>query len=260
LTLDSWSPAQYARFRDERSQPFYDLAAMVEHRPGMRIVDLGCGTGALTAWLHRELAADETLGIDVSDSMLAEAAGQHAAGLRFERREILEFAERREGGGFDLVFSNAALQWVDHHETLFAALARLLAPAGQLAVQMPANDDHVSHATARAVAREEPFASALEGYVRPDPVRAPEWYAEMLHGLGFGEQRVLLRVYPHVLSETRAVVEWVKGTYLTPYAARLPAELYASFIARYEERLLAALGESRPYFYSFKRVLIWAQR
>jgi trans-aconitate 2-methyltransferase len=197
--------------------------------------------------------------------MLAEAArlqeeGRDAPRLRFERREIEAFARDAGARVFDLVFSNAALQWVDDHKSLLPAVASLVAPGGQLAVQMPANDDHTSHRVAGARARGEPVAPARGRDVRPDPVQAPEWYAERLYRLGFAEQRVLLRVYGHVLPETRAVVEWVKGTLLTPYAARLPEPLYARFLERYEQRLLAELGEQQPFFYPFKRVLLWAQR
>jgi trans-aconitate 2-methyltransferase len=56
------------------------------------------------------------------------------------------------------------------------------------------------------------------------------------------------------------VVEWVKGTLLTDYEKRLPAELYARFLESYRERLLPLLRARRPYFYAFKRILIWAQR
>ena len=50
----------------------------------------------------------------------------------------------------------------------------------------------------------------------------------------------------------------MKGTLLTDYQRRLPAELYARFVARYRERLLPALEDTRPYFFTFKRVLLWA--
>src|SRR5688572_31302350 len=108
-----WSPDQYTRFAAERKQPFLDLAALVEPRPNMRVVDLGCGTGELTRELHEVLGARETLGIDSSAAMLAKA--KPADGVRFEQSTVEEF----EGGPFDLIFSNAALHWVADHEPLF---------------------------------------------------------------------------------------------------------------------------------------------
>src|SRR2546423_5560447 len=89
---DRWNPEQYERFRNERSQPFFDLLALVEARPAMRVVDLGCGTGELTRLLHQTLNASETLGLDSSAAMLAKSQGFAVDGSRFEQSEIGEFA------------------------------------------------------------------------------------------------------------------------------------------------------------------------
>jgi len=253
----TWNPAQYEKFHDERSKPFFDLLALVEPCPGGRVIDLGCGTGELTAALHQRTGAAETLGIDSSETMLAKSAASASQGLRFERSGILEFeAEQR----FDLVFSNAALQWIDGHDSLFDHLNGLVAPGGQLAVQMPANNDHPSHLVAHAVAREEPFASAMGGYAREWPVRRPEWYAEKLDRLGFEGLNVRLQVYVHHLESREGVVEWVKGSLLTDYEKRMPPELYQRFLERYRSALLPQLSEARPFFYPFKRILIWGRR
>ncbi|MEA2571728.1 MAG: trans-aconitate 2-methyltransferase [Acidobacteriota bacterium] len=245
----SWNPDQYERFRAERAQPFHDLTSLVEKRPAMRVVDLGCGTGELTRQLHEKLGAAETLGIDSSESMLAKAPA--ADGLRFERANIETFTCDVL---FDLIFSNAALHWVPNHETLFARLATLLNEGGQLAVQMPANDDHASHRIAGEVA-ERSFGIAP----RVHDVLPVARYAELLHELGFARQHVRLQIYGHLLDETHGVVEWVKGTLLTDYQRRL-GDRYAEFVQEYTARLLEVLGDRRPYFYTYKRVLLWASR
>ena len=102
MPADAWSPDLYARFGAERAQPFRDLLALVRPRPGMRVVDLGCGTGELTAEAHRALQARETLGLDASPSMLEKAVPLAGSGLSFVRGDIAAFA----GRGFDLVLSN----------------------------------------------------------------------------------------------------------------------------------------------------------
>jgi len=253
----TWNPDQYNRFRAERQQPLLDLIALVRPRPDLRIVDLGCGTGETTRLLHDRLAARDTLGVDNSETMLAKSAAYVAPGLRFAAGDIAAFAEPDR---YDLVFSNAALHWLPDHAGLFARLTAALRPDGQLAVQMPANFDHPSHLVAAAVAGEEPFVSALGGYSVGRPVHAPEVYAALLHGLGYREQHVRLQVYAHVLPARDDVVEWVKGTLLTDYQRRLPDALWPQFLQRYREQLLPQLDAARPYFYPFKRVLLWAQR
>jgi trans-aconitate 2-methyltransferase len=109
MTRDTCNPNQYERFRAERSQPFDNLLALVQPRPGMRVVDLGCGTGELTADMHRRLQARETLGIDSSESMLAKANAFTNGAVRFRAGDIGPFATC---GEYDLAFSDAALQWV----------------------------------------------------------------------------------------------------------------------------------------------------
>jgi trans-aconitate 2-methyltransferase len=256
----AWDPELYARFRRERSQPFFDLVALVRKRPGMRVVDLGCGSGELTAWLHGELQAAETLGVDSSDTMLAEAQQHATQGLSFERGDIARF---EPAGEFDLVFSNAALQWVPDHSVLLARLTALLAPDGQLAVQMPRNWQHPSHTTAAALAREAPYATALGGYTSEDTeanVLTPEEYAALLYRLGFAEQHVRLQIFVHPLPGPEAVLEWVRGTLLTAYQSRLTPALYDAFLDEYGRRLRGELGSERPYLYLYPRILLWARR
>lgn len=250
----SWNPDQYERFRNERARPFHDLLALVRPRPGMRVIDLGCGTGELTRLAHQQLGAHETLGIDASPEMLARSAEYAVDGLRFAQGDLRTAAVP---GPWDLILSNAAIHWVEDHDALFARLREALAPEGQIAVQVPASFDHPSHAVAREVAAEEPFASALR-HDRPDPgTLAPERYGVLLYRLGFGDLHVRLQVYLHPLESRESVVEWMKGSLLTHYEARLPAHLFPAFLARYRERLAAALPDERPFLYPFKRILIW---
>ncbi len=260
---DAWNPDRYARFRNERTRPFHDLLAMVEARPDMRVIDLGCGSGELTRHLHDTLGCRETIGLDSSPTMLARATGHAGNGLRFVTADIGEIRDGHVTGGidgpFDLVFSNAALQWLGGHEDLITRITSLLAPGGQVAVQVPANEDHASHVVAARVAREEPFATALGGHVRIFGTMAPEAYAELLHRLGAEDPVAMTRVYGHVMASAADVVEWVRGTLLTDYQSRLPVDLFEAFLARYRMALREVLGDRTPYYYAFKRVLFHAR-
>jgi trans-aconitate 2-methyltransferase len=258
---DAWNPDQYTRFRAERSQPFFDLLGLVRVRPGMRAVDLGCGTGQLTAEMHRRLGARETRGVDSSSAMLAEASAVAGGGLTFEQADLRDFAVRPDNAGaFDLALSNAALQWVPEQAAVIEALTGLLAPDGQVAIQVPSNEDHTSHVVAREVAAEEPFRSALGGHVRRFSNLSPEGYAALLDRLGYAEQHVRLQVYAHHLPAREEVVEWVRGSLLTDYQRRLTPELFDAFLARYRATLMSRLEEVRPFFYPFKRILVWGRR
>jgi len=257
--MDPWNPDQYGKFLREREQPFIDLAALIRPQPELRIVDLGCGTGRLTRRLHEQLGAAATLGLDRSPRMLAEANRESRIdGVRFEERDIAAFPA--DGERFDLVFSNAALHWVDDHARLFDRLASALTPGGQIAVQMPAMHGDPSHATAMELCEIEPFRSALAGWRRSSPVLLPEQYAQLLFRLGFAAPAVRLIVYPHVLAGPEDVIEWMKGTLLAEYSRHLPPGVFAAFVDEYRRRLLERLEPERPFLFPFKRILIWGRR
>lgn len=253
--MTDWDPEQYNRFAAERRLPFDTLLSLVEPVPGGRAVDLGCGPGPLTVDLHRHLAAAETVGIDDSPAMLAEAAACAGDGVSFEHGDLATW----DGGGrqWDLVTASASLQWVPDHEGVLARWTAALKPGGQLAVQVPANADHVSHQVIHEVLAD--FGTSI-----PDPVarnvRKPEQYAELLDELGYEQQHVRLQVFGHHLPSSASVVEWVKGTSLVRVRKVVDEETYERFLAEYTARLLERLGERSPYFYGFKRILFWGRR
>lgn len=249
-----WDPDRYRTFKDERFAPFEDLFAMLHLRDGLRVVDLGCGTGELTARLAERLPGSDVLGIDSSPEMLAKAQPLTRPGLRFERASIEEVA-----GSWDLVFSHAAIQWVDDHRRLVPRLMSLVAPGGQLAVQLPSNHHHASHTLIVETAREGPFREALGGWTRAVPVLPLDEYASLLHAAGGRDLVAIEKAYPHVLADADAIADWTSGTALLPYFERLPAELRPSFDQRYRKKLRARFPES-PVFYPFRRILFAATR
>jgi len=253
-----WNPEQYGRFRDERSRPFFDLLGLVQPRAGMRVADLGCGPGELTRDLHQNLQATRTVGVDNSEQMLAKSHAYSGDGVSFELADIREYAERPANKeAFDLVLSNAALQWVPDQPGVIAQLARMLAPRGQLAIQVPANQDHPSHATIREVVSEPPFRDALDSYVRHFSNLTPDAYANLLDRLGFKQQHVRLQVFVHHLADRADVVEWVRGSILTDYQKRLEPGMFDAFLERYRQKLMPLLEDRQPFLYTFQRILVW---
>jgi trans-aconitate 2-methyltransferase len=269
VSRDGWDPDQYSRFAAERAQPFWDLVALIRPsgEPGGgfgRCADLGCGTGELTAAVTDRLDIAEMLGVDSSDAMLAKAradVGDRDHRLRFARGDIAQWTGRAD---HDLVLSNASLHWVPDHPAVLQRWWAAVAPGGQLAVQVPANADHPAAVIAGQVASTEPFLTAFNLMPPPDPVAqnvlAPEQYAVVLDDLGATEQSVRLQVYPHRLPSTADVVEWMRGTSLTRFLRILPTDVGEQFLATCRERILAELGEHVPFFFPFKRILVWARK
>lgn len=249
-----WDPQQYERFKAERYAPFDDLAALIEVRPDLEVVDLGCGTGELTAKLQQFLPGSRVLGVDSSHQMLKRAQAHANLYLGFVLDDLATLL-----GEWDLVFSHAALQWVEDHPSLLAQLWACLRPDGQLAVQMPSNHDHLTHRLIQQLASESPFVEALEGWQRRSPVLTIDQYAHVLYQLGATDINVFEKVYPHVLSEAGELMEWVKGTALVPYLERLSEDLREQFLEIYQQRISAAFPDM-PVFYPFRRTLISARK
>jgi trans-aconitate 2-methyltransferase len=247
-----WDPDRYHQFQAQRSAPFEDLLGLVRRRSNLRVVDLGCGTGELTRRLADALPESDVLGLDLSSEMLERAIANSRPGLRFERGDQANLS-----GRFDLIFSNAALQWSGDHPRLLSRLYECLEPGGQLAVQVPSNHMHISHRIILEVARQEPFRSALHGFSRQAPVLSIDAYASLLFEMGSQEILVFEKVYPHVLADSDAVVDWISGTALVPYFERLDEAMQAEFTAAIRVRMNTELP-MQPVFYPFKRTLFSA--
>ena len=256
-TQDTWNPQQYDRFKNERSQPFYDLMNLLEPTPKAEVVDLGCGTGELTADLHRHVHAASTLGIDSSSQMLAETKKFESTTLKFLKSDISFW---QDPGKYDIIFSNAALQWCQNHEVIFKNIRNSLKPQGQIAIQMPMNHDYPTHVTAYNLSLEQPWAKLLNDESRSQSnMLKAEDYAAMLFKLGFKKQKVFTQVYSHILDSREGVIEWVKGTLLTYYKSRLTDENYQKFLTEFKKRLFEQLPDEKPFFYPFKRILMWGR-
>ncbi|MEI7845831.1 MAG: methyltransferase domain-containing protein [Chloroflexota bacterium] len=248
-----WNPDQYHKFQAQRSAPFDDLLNLVIKRRGIKAIDLGCGTGELTYRLSKTLPESLVHGLDNSPQMLGKTKFQQNTGLTFELGDLATIQ-----GNWDLIFSNAALQWSENHAQLVSHLFFLLNPGGQIAVQVPSNHTHMSHQLIAETAKEEPFRTILGGYVRVSPVLQIEDYARLLYELGAENVIVFEKIYPHLLENSNAIIDWVSGTTLVPYFERLGTEK-EHFLSVLSNKMHTSFPTS-PIFYPFKRTFFSAQK
>ena len=255
-----WNPDQYRQFAAERAQPFHDLLALIEPASSVRAVDLGCGPGELTVLAAELVDAAQMVGIDNSPAMLASASACVRPGVWFEAGDLAQWTSAAD---IDLVIASASLQWVPDHASVLRRWSRALAPGGQLAVQVPANACMPSHLVVDELAHSPKYLDVFEGVPPPDPVAQnvlePEQYAQLLFELGFLRQHVRLQVYPHVLTSSRDVVQWVRGTTLTRFQKRMAPAMFEQFVADYEAALISTIGDHAPYFFPFRRILMWGR-
>lgn len=252
-----WDPKQYEKFESERSQPFFDLLQLVHPIDHPRILDLGCGNGMLTKNIHEKFQASYTLGIDASKEMLSQAFLLQQDQLNFKEQDIQSFISKEP---FNLIISNAALQWIPNHEVLFKGFVSMLAPSGQLAIQIPVNQNYPTHVIAAELASEEPYREFFKDRANPmGHLLTIEGYAALIDSLNFENQIVRIQLYAHYLQSTASVVEWVKGSLLTYYKSRLDPEIYDEFFKEYQKRVIETLGWSEPFFFPMKRLFLWGQ-
>src|SRR5574337_402780 len=231
----SWNPAQYLAFGDLRLRPALDLLGRIPLEEPATVLDLGCGPGNVTAILHQRWPEARVTGVDSSAEMLARAAADHPA-IAWQQADL---ATWQPPGGTDVIYSNAALHWLDDHPGLFPRLLEGLAPGGVLAVQMPNNFAAPSHQCAYDAARAGPWRARLESLLRPAPLLPVDGY----YGLLASHARrveIWQTEYLQVMQGENSVADWTRTSLMVPLLEALEPPWREEFEADYRRRGAAA--------------------
>jgi trans-aconitate 2-methyltransferase len=231
----SWHPERYLAFDDHRTRPAADLLARVPLPAPERVVDLGCGPGNSTELLSRRWPEAEVVGVDNAAAMLAKARDREI-GAHWLEADISAWSP---DAPVDLLFSNAALQWLPDHQELLPRLLGHLRPGGVLAVQMPRNFQAPSHVAMRELAAEEPWAVRLDGVLQTEPVASPAWYHDLLAPRATALD-IWQTEYLQALDGDDPVLRWTESTGLRPVLQTLDEIEAAAFKEAYAARLREA--------------------
>lgn len=224
----AWDATQYERFLAERTRPAKDLAHRVAEtgaRP-RTILDLGCGPGNSTEVVGATFPDATVLGVDVSSEMV-EAARRERPGHAY--RVFDASNDLAVLGTFDLVFSNACLQWVPDHPRLLRNIAAVLDPGGALAVQVPLTRDMPIQRVLAGLANSPQWADRLPQEHRYHTLEPLE-YHDVLDEV-FVDYSIWTTTYFHRLGSVDDVVEWYRGSALHPYLAVLDPGERRAFLA-----------------------------
>ena len=231
--MATWDPDIYALYRRYRERPALDLLTAIPGDLNPReIWDLGCGLGEQAALLAARHPHARVRGVDSSPEMLA-MAKTLSAPVEWLLGDIANFAPEVPA---DLIFSNAALQWVDDHDTLVPHLAQSLAPGGVLAVQMPVVDNMGWRASLQEIAAEGPWAARFSGVEGVRHANKAEDYYGWLAPL-CPEVDIWSTTYLHALHGRDPIVDWTLGTTLRPYLDVLSDADKTLFLDAWRKRL-----------------------
>ncbi|MGW7695990.1 trans-aconitate 2-methyltransferase [Streptomyces asiaticus] len=269
-TAPNWDPRQYLRHAGHRTRPFLDLLARVPELPTdpgrpPRIADLGCGPGNVTVLLFDRWPDARVTGLDSSAEMLAEAqplAGPTTGGGRLDLRQA-DVRNWAPDEPYDLIVSNAALQWVPGHPDAFPTWLAGLRPGGTFAFQVPGNFTAPSHTLLRDLCNAPEWRDRLATRLRdPATVLEPTEYLERLAALGC-EVDAWETTYVQIMTGPDPVLDWVKGTALRPVLTALADDPPARdrFLTTYAA-LLRDAYPSTPHgtAFPFRRIFIVAHK
>jgi len=235
MAEDRWSAERYAanaRFVSDHGAPVLEMLAP---RPGERILDLGCGDGALTERIAA--AGADVLGIDSSPDMVAAARGR-GLDARLGDAAALALGADLEGA-FDAVFSNAALHWVTRADAALAGIARALKPAGRFVAEFGGRGNVAAIHTGliAVLARHGVETTLADTWVFP----GPEEYRARAEGAGLRVEEIAL--IPRPTEVTAGIGAWLT-TLAAPVMARLPDAARADAVAELETLLAPALRDA----------------
>jgi trans-aconitate 2-methyltransferase len=231
--MQNWDAVQYGKFTEQRMRPGLDLLGRIPTTDPGIVVDLGCGTGSLTQALHQRWPRAQVVGVDASMEMLS--AAPQTPGIKWHQGDIEDWQPDEP---VDVIYSNAALHWVDNHARLFPRLLRYVKPGGCLAVQMPDNWDQPSHTIPERILESPVWPEAARAALRRHPIAA---ITEYRRWLGEASSLDLWRTtYVQPLTGVDPVLEWVRGSVLAPVVSAMNARERSSFEATLAEEYRVA--------------------
>ena len=253
-----WDPALYLKFHSERTQPSIDLVGRIELENPSDIIDLGCGPGNSTRILYNRWPNAIISGLDSSASMI-EKAKDDFPGIDWILADAAHF---KPGKKYDLIFSNAALQWIHGHDTLLPKLLGWLKPGGILAVQVPANSESKLHLAMIKVSKSEKWKGYTKNCESLIVYHKPDFYYKVL--APFAEKLNIWETsYFHILDSHIALIDWYKSTGMKTYLESLPDDLARNkFEAEVLEEIIAVfpLQPDSKVIYPFQRLFFVAEK
>ena len=262
--MSDWDAETYHKLSDPQFSWGVRVLEKLRPVPGERVLDLGCGSGRLTARLADLIGCGLVVGVDLSDAMLAEAsvrlaqrarpAGPHRLGDTGVRIHLVrgDGAHLPFADVFDAVFSAATFHWVQDHDMLFASIHRALAAGGRLVAQCGGGPNLSVLLTRTHGLMEEPyFARWFTGWSDPWHFADVPTTIARLERAGFTNVHVTLDPAPTPLADAAAYQAFLSIVCVRHHVARLPEAERPHFLRALAER---AAADDPPFTLDYWRL------
>lgn len=255
--MAKWNSEQYLKFKNQRTQPAIDLVKRITVHNPKSIIDIGCGPGNSTAVLKGMFPQAHIMGVDNSENMI-ETAEKSYPDMKFQVCDVVK--EMDNLNTYDIIFSNACLQWIPNHKEFIPRLFNKLNNNGILVVQIPMNDQEKLFRIMNEIIAEPNWGfSSMK--VETNETLQPEEYFDILSSLT-DDFDIWETVYYHNMPSVEAMVEWVKGTRLRPYLNALDEEKSEMLLNEIIERAskVYAIQKNGEIIFKFRRFFFIANR
>lgn len=255
--MSDWNPELYLKFEKERTQPAKDLINRIDVQDPKNVIDIGCGAGNSTHALSMKFPKAKIMGIDNSPKMIQRAC------LDYPECEFVLCDASRElstiKDKYDIVFSNACLQWLPKHDNLIKEMTSLLNPGGVLAVQMPINNEEPLYKIISDVVSNKRWGFQTSNLETNMALKSSE-YHDVLSDLST-DFSIWETTYLHRMKSCANLVEWVKSTNLRPYLNTLSPELASCLEKEIEEKAAKeyVVQNNGEIIFRFKRLFFTLQ-
>lgn len=256
--MDSWNAKQYLMFKNERTQPAIDLCNRLYIDNPKKVLDIGCGPGNSTKILKDKFPNSYILGIDKSEDMINTAKNTYNY-IDFKICDI-EKDLSILNDDYDIVFSNACIQWLPNHKNVIKNLLNLLKPQGILAIQIPFNYNEPIHKIISEVSGNKKWTSSFPKKRVLYNLTESEYYdilSDMASNFTLWET-----TYFHKLESHMAILEWYRGTGLRPYLNTLPADSRDDFEKDIYKRIVEEYPKQKDgtILFKFPRLFFIAEK
>lgn len=214
--MSEWNPELYLRFEKERTLPVYDLISHIELNP-KSILDIGCGTGTSTRALLAKWPDAKIIGLDNSKTMI-----QKAKDSTNIIQWVLADADKDPlpDGKFDLIFSNASLQWMKNTDTLLKNAFDRINAGGAFASQIPYGTSMEINIAVHVTAQSDKWIKYFKGFDPPPYYRKINYYYDAFCTLT-NNISVWETHYNHVMPSHRHIIDWYSSTGMKPFLDKL---------------------------------------